>query len=178
MEIAASHARASWYRGAMMGGWLGEANRAVAALIAAGRWLVLPVSLLLFLQWPLRDLVHAYSIAANDLAQWLFALYVSLALTEATRVGTHLAAASFAQRYSPRMRRVIAKVAILLCVMPWSIFVLVAGAPSIWQSVRTLEAFPETANPGYFLVKASAFLLALLMLTQALLDVLSAKDAR
>ena len=31
--------------------------------------LVLPVSLLLFLQWPLRDLVQAYSIESNDLAE-------------------------------------------------------------------------------------------------------------
>ena len=43
----------------MLGEWLNKAGRAVAAAIALGRWLVLPVSLLLFIQWPLRDLVHA-----------------------------------------------------------------------------------------------------------------------
>ena len=31
------------------------------ALWEAGRWLVLPVALILFLQWPLRDFVRAYS---------------------------------------------------------------------------------------------------------------------
>jgi TRAP-type mannitol/chloroaromatic compound transport system permease small subunit len=152
--------------------WLTAADGAVAALLGAGRWLVLPVSLLLFLQWPLRDLVHAYSTAANDLAQWLFALYVSLAMTEATRARTHLAAASVAERYPARTRTIISKTAMLVCVMPWSIFVLIAGAPDAWRSLRALEAFPESYNPGYFLVKASALLLAFLLLAQALLDVL------
>ena len=156
----------------MAGIWWRGADRVIAALIGAGRWLVLPVSLLLFLQWPLRDLVHAYSTAANDLAQWLFALYVSLALTEATRARTHLAAASVAERYSGRTRTIISKTAMLVCVMPWSIFVLITGGPDAWRSLRALEAFPESYNPGYFLVKASALLLAFLLLAQALLDVL------
>jgi TRAP-type mannitol/chloroaromatic compound transport system permease small subunit len=156
----------------MKGPWLARADGAVTGLIGAGQWLVLPVSLLLFLQWPLRDLLHAYSTAANDLAQWLFAFYVSLAVTAATRGGMHLAAGSFAQRYSPRSRNLIAKAAALLCVLPWSGFVLLAGASDAGRSLRMLEAFPETYNPGYFLVKASAMLLALLLLAQGIIDVL------
>jgi TRAP-type mannitol/chloroaromatic compound transport system permease small subunit len=152
--------------------WLARADRAVTGLIGAGQWLVLPVSLLLFLQWPLRDLLHAYSTAANDLAQWLFAFYVSLAVTAATRGGMHLAAGSLAQRYAPRSRDLIAQAAALLCVLPWSGFVLIFGVPDAWRSLRALEAFPETYNPGYFLVKASAMLLALLLLAQGIIDVL------
>lgn len=151
---------------------LARGDRTVAGLIATGQWLVLPVSLLLFLQWPLRDLLHAYSTAANDLAQWLFALYVSLAVTAATRGRTHLAAASFAQRYSPRTRDLIAKAAALLYVLPWSSFVLGAGMPDAWRSLRMLEAFPESYNPGYFLVKASAMLLAAMLLVQGIIEVL------
>src|SRR5260221_9281349 len=79
----------------MTGSWLVCADRAMAAIIGAGRWLVLPVSLLLFLQWPLREVVHGYSAQANDLAQCLFALYVSLALTDATPAGGHAAPGSF-----------------------------------------------------------------------------------
>jgi TRAP-type C4-dicarboxylate transport system permease small subunit len=155
----------------MMDGWWDRADRAVAAAIAAGRWLVLPISLLLFLQWPLRDLVQAYSIEANDLAQWLFALYVSLALTYATRERAHLAADVVAYRFSDAARRRIGKAASLFCIVPWSVFVLVAGAPLVWRSVRHLEAFPETYSAGYFIIKVSALLLALLALAQALLDI-------
>jgi TRAP-type mannitol/chloroaromatic compound transport system permease small subunit len=156
----------------MAGGWLERADRALGALIALGRWLVLPVSLLLFLQWPLRELVHAYSIEANDLAQWLFALYVSLALTFATREHSHLAADTLARAYSARTRAVIGKAAALLCLVPWSLFVLIAGAPTALRSVAQLEGFPETYDPLYFIIKASTLLLALLALLQALLDAL------
>src|SRR5258708_11175697 len=124
----------------MADGWWDRADRAVAAAIAPGRWLVLPVSLLLFLQWPLRELLQAYSIEANDLAQWLFALYVSLALTYATRERAHLAADVVAYRFSGAARRRIGKAAALLCIVPWSLFVLVTGAPLGCRSIRHLAA--------------------------------------
>lgn len=76
--------------------------------------LVLPVSLLPFLQWPMRDLVQAYSREANDLAQCLFALYVALATTHATRQRLHLATDTLARRLSPALRRLIARLAPLL----------------------------------------------------------------
>jgi TRAP-type C4-dicarboxylate transport system permease small subunit len=158
----------------MIGAWLAPAERAIAALIGgivvATRWLVLPVALLLFLQWPLRELVHGYSAQANDLAQWLFALYVSVALTDATRDGSHLAADSFAQRYAPATRRRLVRGAALLVLVPWSLFILIVGWPVVAQSVAQLESFPDTYDPGYFIVKASGWLLALLVLLQALLD--------
>ncbi len=152
-------------------GWFDTADRVLAAVIALGRWLVLPVSLLLFIQWPLRELVRAYSTQANDLAQWLFALYVSLAMTCATREGSHLAADAVAYRYHAATRRWIGKAAALLCIVPWSLFVLIAGAPLVWRSIIQFEAFPETYSSGYFIIKASAWLLALLALLQGLLEI-------
>src|SRR5436309_7777744 len=103
-------------------------DRLVDAAVRGAAFLVLPVSLLLFLQWPLRDLVHAYSREANDLAQILFALYVSVAITEATRRGAHLAADAFAQRYPPLWRERLKRVAALAILIPWSLFLLFAGS--------------------------------------------------
>lgn len=151
-------------------------ERLIAALIAAARWLVLPVSLLLFLQWPLRELLHRWSVQANDLAQWLFALYVAVALTHATRSRVHLAIDGFARRLSPASRDSISRAGTLLCLLPWAVFVLLSGAPSVWRSVRQLESFAETSDPGYFLVKLSALLLALLLAAQGLLDLLRPRD--
>ena len=71
---------------------LAAADRLIAAIMSAARRLILPVVLLLFLQWPLRDLVKGYSREANDLGQLLFALYVAVAFTAAMRAHTHLAA--------------------------------------------------------------------------------------
>jgi TRAP-type C4-dicarboxylate transport system permease small subunit len=136
-----------------------------------GAWLALPLALLLFLQWPLRDLVQAYSRQANDIAQILFALFVAIAFTEATRRDAHLAADALAARYPPRTRRIIARVAAALVVLPWALFLAVTSAPAVWQSMLQLERFADTLDPGYFLVRFSALLLAALALIQSVLDV-------
>ncbi|MGE5504779.1 MAG: TRAP transporter small permease subunit [Actinomycetota bacterium] len=139
-------------------------------LMGAGRWLVLPLGLLLVAQWPLRDLVGAYSRQANDAAQCLFALYVALAVTQATRRGAHLAAHSPAHRLPAAARRRLARLGAAVMVAPWAAFVVVSGWPSTWQSVRGLEAFPDTYDPGYFIVRLSAMVLAALALVQAVRD--------
>ncbi len=135
--------------------------------------LVLPLALLLFAQWPLRDLVGAGSRPANDMAQWLFALYVALALRHATRWHAHLAADTLARRYPPRVRQVIERFGHALAVLPFALFVLASGAGVAWNALATLEAFPDTLNPGYFIVKASAWVLALTMALQALADLVA-----
>jgi TRAP-type mannitol/chloroaromatic compound transport system permease small subunit len=148
-------------------------DRLIAGMIALGSVLALPVVLLLFLQWPLRDVVRAYSREANDLGQWLFALYVAMAITAATRAGTHLATDVIARGYSARTRDVLARAGALLGVLPWALYVLIAGKSIVIASVLGREAFPDTANPGYFMVKVALWLLAGLMLAQALLDALT-----
>ncbi len=150
--------------------WIDTVDRTVGSLTAAARWLVLPVALILFLQWPLRDFVQWGSREANDLGQWIFALYVSLAVTFATRERAHLAVDAIAHDYPLRVRRFISRWGTLACVAPWSIFMIWATWPIAQHSVLLLEKFPETLNFGYFLIKVAAVLLALLTLAQALLD--------
>jgi hypothetical protein len=41
------------------------------------------------------------------------------------------------------------------------------------MSLLQLERFPETFNPGYFVVRLAAIVLALLALLQALVDLLA-----
>ena len=162
-----------------------HSKNAPAAIIAwldrltlAGSLLVLPLSLLLFAQWPLRDVVGAGSRPANDLAQWVFALYVALALRHTTRVRGHMAADTLAARYPGAVRDRIARWGHALCVLPWAVFVLASGTPMVWASLRGLEAFPDTANPAYFMIKLAAWLMALLMALQALLDLLAPAEPR
>ena len=152
--------------------WLEGVDHALGRLIEAGRWLVLPVALILFLQWPLRDFVRAYSREANDLGQWIFALYVSLAMTFATRERTHLAVDAIAHGYSQRLRDLIARWGGFLCVAPWAAFMIWAVWPTVQRSVMVLEKFPDTNNAGYFLIKVAALLLAVLALVQAIVDLL------
>jgi TRAP-type mannitol/chloroaromatic compound transport system permease small subunit len=151
--------------------WLSGIDRAVGRLVEAGRWLVLPVALILFLQWPLRDFVQWGSREANDLGQWIFALYVSLAMTFATRERAHLAVDAVAHDYPARVRSVIGCWGGFACVAPWTIFMIWTVGPTVLRSVQALEKFPDTFNPGYFVIKLAALLLAVLALCQALIDV-------
>lgn len=146
-------------------------DRAIGRMIAAASFLVLPVSLLLFLQWPLREWVQAYSRESNDVAQLLFALYVSVAITAATRDRAHVAADAFAHRYRAPVRVRLARIGSFLALIPWSMFLVYAAWPSVAQSVRQLESFPETFTPGYFVLKVALLLLALLALLQGVIDV-------
>jgi len=139
-------------------------------ILAAARWLALPIVVALFLQWPLRDLVGAYSREANDLGQWIFALYVAVAVTAATRSGTHLSADALARRYPAQWRDRLARLGILLGLLPWAIFVLVTSRNIVLSSVLQLERFPDTYHPGYYLIKIALWLLALLVLFQGLID--------
>jgi TRAP-type C4-dicarboxylate transport system permease small subunit len=131
-------------------------------LLASG--LVLPLALLLCLQWPLREVVQAGSRQANDLAQLLFAFYMAVAVSAATRAGQHLSARHDSAS-DPTWRRV----AVALCTLPWSLWLLWTTGPLAWQSLRELERFPESFLPGYFLIKCALWLMAVLCVIDSLL---------
>ena len=153
-------------------------NTQLDRLSRIGAWLVLPLSALLFLQWPLRDLVGAGSRPANDLAQWVFALYVALALRTTTRERAHLALGEREGAAAPSAwRRTALRWTAAASVLPWALFVLVSAAPLVWQSLRGLESFPDTLNPLYFVIKLSVWLMAALMAVQAVLDLVSDAQA-
>ena len=152
-------------------------DHALGAVLGWLAWRVVPVVVLLFLLWPLRDLIQAYSREANDLGQWIFALFMAAAVTAATRERIHLAADSFAQRYPPRVRAVLARLGALLGLVPWALFLLYASRQSVWMSLRQLESFPDTYNPGYFMIKLALWVLAGLLLLQALVDAFRPRPA-
>jgi TRAP-type mannitol/chloroaromatic compound transport system permease small subunit len=154
-----------------MHAWLDLLDRFVAMALRSLQWLILPVVLLLFLQWPLRDLLRSYSREANDLGQWIFALYVAASVTAATRARTHLAADMVARRYRPALRAWLMRCGAALGLLPWALLVLIAGKNMVWSSLVSLEGFPDTYNPGYFIIKLALWVLAGLVLAQALLDI-------
>jgi TRAP-type mannitol/chloroaromatic compound transport system permease small subunit len=155
-----------------MMGWLHRLDRLIGHIIDGAQSLALPLILLLFLQWPLRDVVRAYSSQANDLGQIFFALFVAVSVTAATRAGTHLAADTLAQRYSASTRHWLKRIGIAVGVLPWAIFVVFAGTSFVVPSALELESFSETGNPGYFLIKCALWLMASMVIAQAALDIL------
>jgi TRAP-type mannitol/chloroaromatic compound transport system permease small subunit len=152
-------------------------DRLIGAVVAAARWLALPLVVLLFLQWPLRDLVRLYSREANDLGQVAFALFVAVSVTAATRARTHLAADLLARRYSARTRRHLARIGAAIGPLPWAVFILVISKTTVVSSVQHLEAFQDSGNPGYFLIKLALWLMAVVVIAQAVVDVFSPSKA-
>lgn len=146
-------------------------DRLIGQIVAAAKWLALPLIVLLFLQWPLRELLRSYSREANDLGQVAFALFVAVSVTAATRAGTHLAADLLAQRYSARTRRRLDQAGSVIGLLPWALFVLIAGKTTVLSSLRDLESFQDSGNPGYFLVKLALWVMAALILGQSLVDI-------
>jgi TRAP-type mannitol/chloroaromatic compound transport system permease small subunit len=146
-------------------------DRLVGGLVAAAKWLALPLVVLLFLQWPLRDLVRHLSREANDLGQIAFALFVAVSVTAATRAGTHLAVDLVAKRYSVRTRLWLRRAGSALGLLPWALFVLIAGRTAVLSSLRDLEQFQDSGNPGYFLIKVALAVMAVAVIGQALVDI-------
>lgn len=153
-------------------GWLNQLDYFAGRVVGVMEWLALPLVALLFLQWPLRDIFHGLSREANDLGQIIFALYVAVSVTAATRAGAHLAADTLAQRYSPRTRHTLERVGAAAGLAPWAVFILFASRSPVTSSLQSLESFPDSYNPGYFLIKLALWLLALLIIAQSAIDAL------
>ncbi len=144
-------------------------------LFLAASTLVLPLTVLLFAQWPLRDLVQAGSRTTNDAAQVIFAIYMAVAITAASASGMHLAAHHAPDEHAqPRGWR---SWAVLACTGPWAVFVLWSSAAGVWQSVMQMERFGETLTPGYFLIRIALWLLAALVLAQGIASVMRGRKA-
>jgi TRAP-type mannitol/chloroaromatic compound transport system permease small subunit len=157
--------------------FLQRLDRLIGTTVAVAQWLALPLIVLLFLQWPLRDIVRGYSREANDLGQIIFALFVAVSVTAATRAGTHLAADTLAQRYSTRTRRRLKRIGAALGLLPWALFVLLASKGIVVSSVLGLESFQDTNNFGYFIIKAALWLMAVVIISQATVDIFRPKPA-
>ncbi|GAC1603661.1 MAG: hypothetical protein NVS3B2_08320 [Ramlibacter sp.] len=146
-------------------------------LFALAALLVLPLAALLLAQWPLRDLVQAFSRQANDMAQILFALYMAVAVTAASRADTHLCA------HRPRALPTHVRAWLLFaCTGPWALFMLWASTGPAIASLRQLERFGETLTPGYFVIRWALWLLVLLVLLDGVAQLVrsdaSATDGR
>ena len=130
--------------------------------------MVIPLAVLLFAQWPLRDWLQDYSLLANDMAQILFALYMAVAVTTATRSNSHLAIAGsrIASAGPVRKWRLVLN---FLCLAPWAVLILWVAVPQMRDSVKSLEHFGETFTPGYFFIRVALVLLAALALCDGVL---------
>src|SRR5262249_47655408 len=97
--------------------------------------------------------------------------FVAVSVTAATRAGTHLSVDLVARHYSARTRRRIEQIGAAAGLLPWALFVLIAGRTTVMTSVRDLEGFQDSGNPGYFMIKLALWLMAVLVIGQAIVDI-------
>jgi TRAP-type mannitol/chloroaromatic compound transport system permease small subunit len=94
-----------------------------------------------------------------------------VSISAATRAGTHLAADALAQHYTARTREWLKRLGAGLGLLPWALFVLIAGKTFVVPSLLELESFPKTDSPGYFLIKCGLWLMAITIIAQAVVDI-------
>ncbi len=147
------------------------ARTADAVIDAVGRvfsWLVIFVVVALFAQWPLRELVGAGHILANDFGQIAHAAVFSIGVAYALRWDGHVRLDVFYHRMPQRARALVDLAGTLAFVVPWTMIVLWFSGATTLRSVSVFEKFPETWSPGYWLFKVLLIVFAVLLLLQAI----------
>jgi TRAP-type mannitol/chloroaromatic compound transport system permease small subunit len=156
------------------------ANGLSAFVDVAGRctsWLCLLVILLLFLQLPLREIVHGGNNTDNDFAQIIFANFTMVGIPFAMRWDSHVRVDIFRQHFSARWRAVIELAGTLLFTLPWLAILGWYALPIVLNSLAQTERFAETYTPGYFLLKLGLFFFVALVGLQAISNIIRASLA-
>jgi len=142
------------------------ADAIVDTIGRACAWIVLAVIGALFAQWPLRELVGAGHILANDWGQVAHAAVFSIGIAYAMRWDGHVRLDVFYQRLSVRGKALVDLAGSTLFVVPWASIVLWYSVTTTVRSVAALEQFPETWSPGYWMLKVLLLVFTSLLLLQ------------
>jgi TRAP-type mannitol/chloroaromatic compound transport system permease small subunit len=135
-------------------------------------WLCLPLIVLLFLQLPLREIVHAGNNTDNDFGQVIFAAFFMLGIPFAMRHDAHVRVDIFYRRLTTRQRAAIDLVGTVLFLLPWLALVGWYAMPIVLNSLFEMEKFAETYTRGYFVLKLQLFFFVALVGLQAIANII------
>jgi TRAP-type mannitol/chloroaromatic compound transport system permease small subunit len=137
-------------------------------------WLCLPLVVLLFLQLPLREIVHGGNNTDNDFGQVIFAAFIMLGIPFAMHHDAHVRVDIFHQRLTARRRAAIELAGTVLFLLPWLALVGWYSLPIVLNSLFEMEKFAETYTPGYFILKLQLFFFVALVGLQAIANMIRA----
>jgi TRAP-type mannitol/chloroaromatic compound transport system permease small subunit len=146
------------------------ANAIEAVVDRIGRvtaWLVLAVVFLLFVQNPLREYVGRGQFFANDMGQLSHAAIFMIGVAYAWRWDRQVRMDLFYRSMGPRTKAVVNLLGTVFLLLPWLGLVTWDAVPTVIDSARIVEAFPESGSPGYFLMKSLLLAFAATMSLQA-----------
>jgi TRAP-type mannitol/chloroaromatic compound transport system permease small subunit len=113
-------------------------------------WLVLAVVFLLFLQNPLREYLGRGQFLANDMGQLSHAAVFMIGVAYAWRWDRQVRVDLFYRKMGARAKAVVNLLGTLFLLLPWLTIVAWDAVPTVIDSVRIVERFPETGSPGFF----------------------------
>jgi TRAP-type mannitol/chloroaromatic compound transport system permease small subunit len=113
-------------------------------------WLVLAVVFLLFLQNPLREYLGRGQFLANDMGQLSHAAVFMIGVAYAWRWDRQVRVDLFYRKMGARAKAVVNLLGTLFLLLPWLTIVAWDAVPTVIDSVRIFERFPETGSPGFF----------------------------
>ena len=148
--------------------WLADGIEAVVDRI--GRvvaWLVLAVVFLLFVQNPLREYVGRGQFFANDMGQLAHAAVFMIGVAYAWRWDRQVRMDVIYRNIGRRARAVVNLLGTVFLLLPWLALVTWDAVPTVIDSVRLAERFPETGSPGFFVMKSLLVAFAATMSLQA-----------
>jgi TRAP-type mannitol/chloroaromatic compound transport system permease small subunit len=137
-------------------------------------WLCLPLILLLFLQLPLRDVVHGGNNTDNDFGQIIFANFFMLGIPFAMHHDAHVRVDLFHRHFGARWRAIIELAGTTLFTLPWLALLGWYALPIVLNSLRQTEKFAETYTPGYFILKLGLLFFVVLVAFQAVANIIRA----
>jgi TRAP-type mannitol/chloroaromatic compound transport system permease small subunit len=130
-------------------------------------WLVLAVVFLLFVQNPLREFVGRGQFFANDMGQLSHAAVFMIGVAYAWRWDRQVRVDLFYRSMRPRTKAFVNLLGTVFLLLPWLAFVTWDAVPTVIDSVRLREHFPETGSPGFFVFKSILLAFAITMSLQA-----------
>ena len=131
-------------------------------------WLVLAVVFFLFLQNPLREYIGRGQFLANDMGQLSHAAVFMIGVAYAWRWDRQVRVDLFYRRMSARARALVNLLGTAFLLLPWLALVAWNSVPTVIDSVKLLEQFPESGSPGFFVMKALLLAFVAMVGAQAL----------
>ncbi len=104
---------------------------------------------------------------ANDMGQLAHAAVFMIGVAYAWRWDRQVRMDLFYRSMRARTRAAVNLLGTLLLLLPWLVLVGWDVVPTVIDSARHLEGFPETGSPGFFLMKSLLLAFAATMALQA-----------
>ena len=130
-------------------------------------WLVLAVVFLLFVQNPLREYVGRGQFFANDMGQLCHSAVFMIGVAYAWRWDRQIRVDLLYRGMTQRVKAMVNLLGTCFLLLPWLAFVTWDAVPTVIQSWRIAEHFPESGSAGFFVLKSVLLIFAAMMALQA-----------